>query len=169
MDVSPMANQRTTGSPLSLTDLGIAWIVLLALFFGYWNLVQFLLLPTRCADRNGNSRKTIRGTPRHRSTPSRAGVTRDRDSEFPRSIRIEPPSLASGVPGRYDRHAGGDGSEPASKEALLRSYVHLSAGPRDCVSDSALTPPLSTHVEKRRAERVIGRRAARIRESLRTN
>lgn len=40
-----MANQRTTGSPLSLTDLGIAWIVLLALFFGYWNLVQFLLLP----------------------------------------------------------------------------------------------------------------------------
>ena len=33
------------GGPLSLTDLSIAWIVLLALFFGYWNLVQFLLLP----------------------------------------------------------------------------------------------------------------------------
>ena len=28
-----------------LTDLSVAWIALLALLFGYWNLVQFLLLP----------------------------------------------------------------------------------------------------------------------------
>jgi len=30
---------------LFLPDLSVAWIVLLALLFGYWNLVQFLLLP----------------------------------------------------------------------------------------------------------------------------
>ncbi len=30
---------------LTLSDIGVAWIVLLALLFGYWNLVQFLLLP----------------------------------------------------------------------------------------------------------------------------
>jgi hypothetical protein len=30
---------------LILSDLSVAWIVILALLFGYWNLVQFLLLP----------------------------------------------------------------------------------------------------------------------------
>ena len=48
--VSPIAVRLTGaagGATTSLTfaDLAIAWTVLLALFVGYWNLVQFLLFP----------------------------------------------------------------------------------------------------------------------------
>jgi hypothetical protein len=39
---------RSVDSPpeiLTLPELSVAWIAILALLFGYWNLVQFLLLP----------------------------------------------------------------------------------------------------------------------------
>ncbi len=35
----------STSDLLTLPELSLAWIALLALLFGYWNLVQFLLLP----------------------------------------------------------------------------------------------------------------------------
>ncbi len=36
---------ESTAEILTLPDLSVAWISILALLFGYWNLVQFLLLP----------------------------------------------------------------------------------------------------------------------------
>ncbi|MCU4752537.1 hypothetical protein OB919_11140 [Halobacteria archaeon AArc-curdl1] len=49
--VGPPTVFRTTqlvdsaGSPLYVGELSLAWIAILALLFGYWNLIQFLLLP----------------------------------------------------------------------------------------------------------------------------
>ena len=43
--VAMRALGASTGSVLSFSDTSIAWTALLALLFGYWNLVQFLLLP----------------------------------------------------------------------------------------------------------------------------
>jgi hypothetical protein len=54
----------SAGDDLGMAELSVAWSVVLALLFGYWNLVQFLLLPYEVREQERKIREATQSSQR---------------------------------------------------------------------------------------------------------